>query len=82
MAKCHKSIGLLRVFIRKKSDWICSHAEFVNLAHNTYAKAILQSTGISISGTFTIAVTHGSQRKSGVVIRCYLNNILKAIEQL
>ena len=66
----------------KKSDWVCSHSEFVELIKNPRAKELLQMVGLSASGNFTIAVTHGTGRKSGMVIRCYLNNILKAVELL
>ena len=66
----------------KKSDWVCSHPEFTELTKNSRAKGLLQMTGLSATGNFTVAVTHGTSRKSGMVLRCYLNNILKAIELL
>ena len=66
----------------KKADWVCFHDEFTKLARNPDAKEILQRAGLSVSVNFTIAVSHGAQRKSGVVIRCYLNHVLKAVELL
>lgn len=66
----------------RKSDWVCSHAEFAELAKNPNARELLQMVGLSATGNFTVAVTHGTSRKSGMVLRCYLNNILKAIELL
>ena len=66
----------------KKSEWVCSHPEFIELAKNPRAKEFLRSYRLGVRGDFSLAVTHGSKRKAGMVIRCYLNDILKYIELL
>ena len=66
----------------KKSEWVCSHPEFVNLARNPRAKELLRACRLGVRGDFSIAVTHGAKRKAGMVIRCYLNDILRYIDLL
>ena len=66
----------------RKSEWVCSHDKFLELAQNPLARSLLMSVGLGIRGEFSIAVTHGTNRKAGMVLRCYLNHILKAIELL
>ena len=66
----------------KKSEWICSHDEFIKLAKNPSAKELLHSCKLGVRGDFSISVTHGSKTKAGIVKRCYLNDILKYIKLL
>ena len=66
----------------RKKEWVCKHDEFIKLAQNPRAKELLMMVGLGLNGEFSIAVTHGQNRKSGMVIRVYLNHILKAIELL
>lgn len=66
----------------RKKEWVCRHDEFTKLAQNPRAKAILQNAGLGALGEFAIAVTHGTNRKAGMVIQRYLKIILKAIELL
>ena len=68
--------------IERKSEWVCSHPEFTELARNPKAKDILRSYKLGVRGDFSLAVTHGSKAKSGMVKRFYLNDILKYIELL
>ena len=68
--------------IERKNEWVCTHPELVELAGNPLAKEILRRVGLGLRGDFVVAVTHGANKKAGRVIRCYLNNILKAIELL
>ena len=53
-----------------------------NLARNPLAKGLLMRVGLGINGEFSVAVGHGQGKKSGMVLRVYLNHILKAIELL
>ena len=66
----------------RKTEWVCSHPQLIDLAKLPEAREILSRVGLGLRGEFVVAVTHGSNKKSGRVIRCYLNNILKAIELL
>lgn len=66
----------------RKKEWVCRHDEFAKLAQNPLARGLLMRVGLGINGEFSIAVTHGANRKAGMVLRCYLNNILKAIDFL
>ena len=75
-------LGYYGFFYEKKSDWVCSHDEFIKLTENPHSKEFFQLVGLGADGDFSIAVTHGARRKSGMVIRCYLNDILKFIDLL
>ena len=66
----------------RKREWVCRHEEFTKLAQNPRAKDLLMHVGLGINGEFSIAVTHGTKRKAGMVLRCYLKHILKAIDLL
>ena len=66
----------------KKGEWVCSHSEFMKLAKNPMAKEFLRSKKLGVRGDFSFAVTHGAKKKAGMVIRCYLNDILRYIELL
>ena len=66
----------------RKSEWVCTHSEFMELARNPRAKDLLRSYKLGVRGDFSLAVTHGSNTKAGMVKRCYLNDILKYIELL
>lgn len=66
----------------RKKEWVCHHEEFSNLAQNPQAKEILQKAGLGALGEFSIAITHGTSRKAGMVIQRYLRILLKAIELL
>ncbi len=59
-----------------------SHPEFAELAKNPRSKEFLRTYKLGMRGEFSLAVIHGANRKSGMVIRCYLNDILKYIELL
>ena len=66
----------------RKKEWVCHHEEFTKLAQDPRAKEIIKASGLGALGDFAIAVTHGTNRKAGMVIQRYLKNILKAIELL
>ena len=66
----------------RKREWVCRHEEFTKFAQNPLAKDLLMHVGLGINGEFSIAVTHGTNRKAGMVLRCYLKHILKAIDLL
>ena len=66
----------------RKKEWVCRHEKFTELAKNPRAKDLLKTVGLGALGDFAIAVTHGSNRKSGMVIQRYLKIILNAIEFL
>ena len=66
----------------KKSEWVCSHEEFMELARNPRAKGLLRNYKLGVRGDFSLSVTHGSKTKAEMVKRCYLNDILKYIELL
>ena len=66
----------------RKKEWVCRHDEFTKLAHNPLAKGLLMRVGLGINGEFSVAVGHGQGKKSGMVLRVYLNHILQAIELL
>ena len=56
--------------------------KFFELAKNPHARELLNRVGLGLRGEFVIAVTHGTGKKTDRVLRCYLNNILKAVELL
>ena len=66
----------------RKKEWVCRHDDLTELAKNPRAKGIIQSAGLGCLGDFAIAVTHGTNRKAGMVIQRYLKIILKAIDLL
>ena len=66
----------------RKREWVCSHELFAKLAKKPNAGKLLKSANIGPLGDFAIAVTHGSNRKSGMVVKRYLDLILGAIEFL
>ena len=66
----------------KNGEWVCSHPEFMKLAQNPRTKEFLRNKKLGVRGDFSFAVTHGAKKKSGMVIRCYLNDILRYIELL
>ncbi|MBQ7544879.1 MAG: hypothetical protein IJT02_08050 [Synergistaceae bacterium] len=66
----------------RKSEWVCTHSEFMELARNPRAKDLLRNYKLGVRGDFSLAVTHGANTKAGMVKRCYLNDILKYIELL
>ncbi|MBR0234546.1 MAG: hypothetical protein IJQ99_08570 [Synergistaceae bacterium] len=66
----------------RKKEWVCRHEDFSELAKDHNAKDLLRRVGLGVSGDFSIAVTHGSNRKAGMVIQRYLKIILNAIEFL
>ena len=66
----------------RKTEWVCQHPQFLELAKNPRARELLNRVGLGLRGEFVIAVTHGAGKKADRVLRCYLNNILKAIELL
>ena len=66
----------------RKSEWVCAHSEFMELARNPRAKDLLRSYKLGVRGDFSLAVTHGSNTKAGMVKRYYLNDILKYIDLL
>ena len=65
-----------------KKEWVCSHEKFLELAKNPRAKDLLKNVGLGALGDFSISVTHGTNRKSGMVIQRYLKIILNAIDFL
>ena len=66
----------------RKKEWVCRHEKFSELAKNPRAKDLLKNVGLGVLGEFSIAVTHGTNRKSGMVIQRYLKMILNAIDFL
>ena len=66
----------------RKKEWVCCHEKFSEFAKNPRAKDLLKSVGLGALGDFAVAVTHSSNRKSGMVIQRYLKIILKAVEFL
>ena len=66
----------------RKKELVCQHEKFSELANNPRAKELLSHLGLGTYGDFSLAITHGSKRKSGMVLRCYLNDILRYINFL
>lgn len=66
----------------RKKEWVCTHEEFVRLARNPRAKDLLRSVKLGTKGEFEFAITHGARRKAGMILRCYLNDILRYIDLL
>ena len=66
----------------RKTEWVCTHPRFFELAKNPRARELLTRVGLGLRGEFVVAVTHGADKKADRVLRCYLNNILKAVELL
>ena len=66
----------------RKKEWVCRHEKFSEIAKNPRAKDLLKRVSLGALGDFSIAVTHGSNRKSGMVIQRYLKIILNVIEFL
>jgi len=66
----------------RKKEWVCNHEKFSELAQNPRSKDLLKSVGLGPKGDFSLAVTHGSHKKSGMISRYYLNDILRYIDFL
>lgn len=66
----------------RKRELVCRHEDFTELAKKPNAKELLRRVGLGINGEFSIATTHGRNRKSGMVLRVYLKHIIKAITLL
>ena len=66
----------------RKRELVCRHEDFAKLARNPNAKELLRHAGLGINGEFSIATTHGKNRKSGMVLRVYLKHIIKAVKLL
>ncbi|GHS85531.1 hypothetical protein AGMMS49957_01750 [Synergistales bacterium] len=66
----------------KKTDWVCSHPELRALAIRHGSRDILQAAKLNPLGQLTVAVQHGKNTKTGMVLRCYLNYILKSVRLL
>ena len=66
----------------RKTEWVCTHPKLTELARNPDSRELLQYAKLGPSGQFSIAETHGRRKKSGMVLRCYLNIILHTIELL
>lgn len=66
----------------RKTEWVCTHPQLFELAKNPRARDLLNRVGLGLRGEFVIAVTHGAGKKTDRVLRCYLNNVLKAVELL
>ena len=64
----------------KKSHWVCRHPALLSIAKDGRFKDLLHQAGLGPLGEFSVAVTHGKDKNTGMVLRVYLNNILKAIE--
>lgn len=66
----------------RKTEWVCTHPKLTELARTPSSRELLQYAKLGPSGQFSIAETHGKREKSGRVLRCYLNIILRAIDLL
>jgi len=66
----------------RKKEWVCHHEKFSEFAKNPKSKDVLSIVGLDAHGDFSLAVTHGSKRKSGMVLRYYLNDVLRYIDFL
>ena len=56
--------------------------KFSEIAKNPLSKDLFKHVGLGTHGEFAIAITHGANRKSGIVIQRYLKIILRAINFL
>ena len=68
--------------VSHKKEWVCNHEKFSELAENPRSKELFSTLGLGAKGDFSLAVTHGSHKKSGMVSRYYLNDILRYIDFL
>ena len=66
----------------RKKEWVCHHEKFSELAKNPLAKDLLNRVGLGTHGEFSLAVTHGSKKKSGMVLHYYPSDILRYIDFL
>jgi uncharacterized Fe-S cluster-containing MiaB family protein len=64
----------------KKTHWVCSHPVLSSLAKNPSQKELLKYCNLDVLGQFSVSVTHGKGKDSGMVLHVYLSNIVKAIE--